>query len=239
MDEELFRKSVKQAKIPVLVLDQKWHRLFALTGKPKDVQAQEKIVRDLLARQGKLNNDLISLKKIKNDLMKNIVRNMDSEDLSVEEPGNGGQMSEDSRLINEANEKISAIEDELLDLPREIDKENRELMLLTMSYCYARIRTNQTEAKEINEWISQFRVELKKNIIRKQNRVINNKEIYSYLHDIFGKDVMTLFDLRVEDFEKSEESKEKDPADGEDKDPETEKGKKKMADSSENQGEES
>jgi hypothetical protein len=44
-------------------------------------------------------------------------------------------------------------------------------------------------------------VELKRNIIRKQNREINNKEIYSYMHDIFGKDVITLFDVHYEDMD--------------------------------------
>ena len=42
-------------------------------------------------------------------------------------------------------------------------------------------------------------MELKKNIIRKQNREINNKEIYAYMHDIFGKDIINLFDVRNDD----------------------------------------
>ena len=43
------------------------------------------------------------------------------------------------------------------------------------------------------------RIDLKKNIIRKQNRTINNKEIYSYLHDIFGAEVLDLFDIQYDD----------------------------------------
>jgi len=68
-----------------------------------------------------------------------------------------------------------------------------------MTYCYARLRTNASEAKEITDWITNVRIELKKNIIKKQNREINNKEIYSYLHDLFGKDVMQLFDVKYEE----------------------------------------
>ncbi|HAN50284.1 MAG TPA: hypothetical protein DCP96_01120, partial [Lachnospiraceae bacterium] len=67
-----------------------------------------------------------------------------------------------------------------------------------------RIRINQEEEEKISQWIDEFRVELKKNIIRKQNRIINNKEIYSYMHDVFGKDVMTLFDVRYEDIQGGE-----------------------------------
>jgi hypothetical protein len=96
---------------------------------------------------------------------------------------------------------MEQIEDELLDIPREIDSKNRELMFLTMGYCYNQLLTNKKEAVEIDEWIKDIRVKLKKNIIRKQNRVINNKEMYAYMHDIFGKDVLDLFDVRYEDFE--------------------------------------
>ena len=42
-------------------------------------------------------------------------------------------------------------------------------------------------------------VELKKNIIKKQKREINNRQIYSYMHDIFGVDILNIFDLRQED----------------------------------------
>jgi uncharacterized protein YbcI len=68
-----------------------------------------------------------------------------------------------------------------------------------MNFCYNRLRTNYREAEEIAEWIKQVRIELKKNIIRKQNREINNKEIYAYMHDIFGKDVIDLFDVKNND----------------------------------------
>ena len=69
----------------------------------------------------------------------------------------------------------------------------------TMTFCYDRLRTNCKEAEEIAEWIKKVRVELKKNIIRKQNREINNKEIYAYMHDIFGKDIINLFDVQNDD----------------------------------------
>ena len=51
--------------------------------------------------------------------------------------------------------------------------------------------------KEIDDWIANIRVELKKNVIRKQNRDINNREIYSYLHDIFGAEVLDLLILNM------------------------------------------
>jgi hypothetical protein len=200
MNEENFHKAISQSKIPILVLDNKWHRLFAVHGKGEDVTSLENEIKDLISHQGQLNNDLKSLRQIKNELMENIVSNM-SGDESTSDADVDKEMAKNKRLIEETNEKMAQIEDELLDLPRSIESKNKELMFLTMGYCYSHLRTNKKEAKEIDEWIHNIRIELKKNIIRKQNRVINNKEMYSYMHDIFGKDVLDLFDVRYEDFE--------------------------------------
>ena len=109
------------------------------------------------------------------------------------------KLSDNKRLLDETNAKIEADEDELMDIPKLLKEKNDQLMLATMTYCYARLRTNASEAKEITDWITNVRIELKKNIIKKQNREINNKEIYSYLHDLFGKDVMQLFDVKYEE----------------------------------------
>ena len=62
------------------------------------------------------------------------------------------------------------------------------------------------EIKEIDAWIKQVRIDLKKNIIKKQNREINSKEIYSYMHDIFGAEIIDVFDLKEE--EEQEQKKE-------------------------------
>ena len=47
-------------------------------------------------------------------------------------------------------------------------------------------------------WIREVRVSLKKNILKKQNKEVNNAELYGFMHDIFGHDVMELFDMKYE-----------------------------------------
>lgn len=195
--EEEFRAALSNKNIPLLVLDQKWHRLFAIHGKTDEIKEKEAKVNELLAQQGRANTELKKLKKIKNQLMDEIVQNMDDEyDDSAEREK---KRLESKKLIDEVNEKINEEEDLLLELPKEIKEVNESLMILSMDYFYSKLRVNQTEAKEIEEWIAQVRIDLKKNIIRKQNRTINNKEIYSYLHDIFGAEVLDLFDIQYDD----------------------------------------
>jgi hypothetical protein len=198
-NEQEFKAALRGKKIPILVLDQKWHRLFAIHGKPEVVQNLEVEINSMIAREGKLNNEQKELKKVKNQLMDSIVKNMDG---TTGEAGNAfreKKLDEDRRLIDEVNAKIEANEDELLELPGKIREANEQLMLESMDYFYEKLRVNSEEAKEIEDWITQVRIDLKKNIIRKQNREINNKEMYAYLHDIFGPDVLNLFDLQYEE----------------------------------------
>ena len=53
--------------------------------------------------------------------------------------------------------------------------------------------------KQINdtaEWVSSIRIELKKRLIEKQQMEQQNQEIYNYMHDIFGAEVVNLFDMK-------------------------------------------
>ena len=127
--------------------------------------------------------------------MESIVANMDGKNEENQDPVLQKKMEENKRLINEVNEKIEACEDELLELPKQIKEKNEDLMLASMDFCYDKLRTNNEEIEEIAAWIKQMRIDLKKNIIKKQNREINSKEIYSYMHDIFGPDVIDIFDM--------------------------------------------
>ena len=53
--------------------------------------------------------------------------------------------------------------------------------------------------KQINdtaEWVSAICIELKKRLIEKQQMEQQNQEIYNYMHDIFGAEVVNLFDMK-------------------------------------------
>lgn len=196
-DEE-FRAAIAGKQVPILVLDQKWHRLFAVHGKTDEIKEAEGALNALLARQGKLNTDLKGFKVLKNKLMDSIVQNMDGTTEAHMDAAREKKLDEDKRLIEEVNQKIADAEDEFLEIPKQIREANNELMILSLDYFYDKIRVNQEESREIEEWITQVRIDLKKNIIRKQNRDINNREIYAYLHDILGPQVLDLFDIQYE-----------------------------------------
>ena len=197
--EEDFKKALIGKKVPLLVLDQKWHRLFAIHGKTDQIKEIETQLDRYLAEHGQCNNDLDDLKKLKSKLMSNIVQNMDGTTEIADSVSRQKKLDDDKRMIDEINEKVENLEDRLLELPKLINETNESLMLMSMDYFSEKIITNREESKEIEEWISGIRIELKKNIIKKQNRDINNREIYAYLHDIFGAEVLDLFDIQYDD----------------------------------------
>ena len=128
------KKALADKQVPILVLDEKWHRLFAVHGKPDEIHETENELNALLARQGKLNEELKQLKKVKKQLMESIVANMDgttSEDMDAQREK---KLDEDKRLIDETNQKMEENEDELLEIPRQIRDVNRKLMLQSMGY---------------------------------------------------------------------------------------------------------
>ncbi|MCR4658511.1 MAG: hypothetical protein K5770_20120 [Lachnospiraceae bacterium] len=197
--EEKFREAIKEKRIPVLVLDNKWHKLFKKTGTTDEIIKLEGKLTELLKRQGKLNSDVKGLKKIKADLMNDIVAHMnDGEENASNKQAAEKKIADNKRLIDEANEKLESYEDEMIELPKAIDEVNRELMIKTMDLCYEKLDANTDEIEKIADWIHNVRIELKKQLITKQEKEFYNSELYSFMHDIFGPEVIELFDMRYE-----------------------------------------
>lgn len=195
--EESYKQALSGKKIPILTLDNKWHRLFAMMEPDRDLKRLEENLNTLLKQQGKYNTESKSIKKIKKRLMDEIVQLMEKNDTA-----SNMKIEENKRLIEECNTKLDEYQDRLLDLPKEIDKANYDLMIRTMEMCYEVLKINTKEIDELGEWISKMRVELKKNIVRKQEKEIKSHELYSFMHDIFGADVIEIFDVNQEQMDR-------------------------------------
>lgn len=202
--DNVYKPALEGKNIPILTLDNKWHQLFSRIEKTETIIVAENELNELLRRQGKLNNELKEIKALKKKLMDDI---MVSADILDKDPNNKKEekkLEESKRLLNDCNTKMEEDEDELIDLPRSIYKKNQELMLATMEICYDEIHQNAKEIEEISAWILEMRKELKKKIIRKQEGELKNKELYAYMHDIFGPSVIELFDIQAKAEEKKD-----------------------------------
>jgi hypothetical protein len=199
IDVNKFKKALNGKKVPLLVLDHKWHHLFQGEEKPEEMAEYEKLVNEYLQQQGSATQQLKELKKLKNTLMQNIVDNMDGADARKEDSIQSKKLTETKRLIEEANEKMEELEDSLIELPRLLKEANTQLMVSGMAYIYEKLHTNSTESAVIAEWIEKVRIELKKKIIRKQYCDMKNKEMFQYMNAILGAEVLDVFDIQYDE----------------------------------------
>jgi len=189
--DEKYRPAIAGKKLPIVTIDHKWHQLFARVEKSRAVAQREQQLNELLRKQGKFNSEMKKVRKIKKKLMDEIVTLMDRSDAAA-----NSKIEDNKRLISECNDKIKEYQEELVDLPKQIEEVNAELMIETMKICYENMRLNEHHINSIGKWIADVRVELKKNVVRKQEMEIANQEIYSFMHDIFGADVIDIFDMK-------------------------------------------
>lgn len=196
--EELYKAAVQSKNIPLLTLDNKWHRLFTQTQPDKTIMRLEKELNELIKRQSKVKTETDKIRALKKKLMKEIVENAQEASVINNEKAQK-KADENTRLINECNEKLDGYKLEMRELPERIGKVNTELMLHTMEICYDRIKKNEKEIEETTQWVTQIRIELKKRLVRKQEQEQMNQALYSYMHDIFGAEVIELFDMEYKE----------------------------------------
>jgi hypothetical protein len=193
--EDVFIPALKDKKIPLLTLDNTWHRLFTQTEPTPEITKLEGELNDLLKQQGKLNTDTKEIRALKKRLMDEIVEMMN--DLGTKDNKKAEKkLEENKRLIEECNAKLETYGDDLYDIPKKINEVNYKLMLATMETCYEQIQENNEEITEISEWVEAMRVELKKKVVIKQQKLKRNQNFYTYMHSIFGADVINIFDMK-------------------------------------------
>ena len=198
-DDNVYMSALEGKSIPILTLDDKWHQLFTQTEMTPEIESLSDELNALVDRDGKIRTETKKIKKLKKTLLSEIVPLRDKANKSG---GNNAaiekEISERTRLINECNEKLDSHNDELLDLSRQIYDVDYKLMIETMKACYDTLHTNTEYIKGLDEWISKVRVELKKNVIHLQEAEMENYNLYSYMHQIFGPEVIDLFDMRYD-----------------------------------------
>ncbi len=181
---------LKGKKVPILVLDQRWHKLFPDGVKPNEIVSIEQKVNELLKEQGKLVNEIKDLKKAKKKLLDAIVSGMS-------DAGNDKKKDKQQKLLLETKERIEKQSDRLMELPYEIKKANEELLVAGMAYCYDELRSRTEALETLTEEINVQREELKEKVAYRVELEESVDATYSLMHDLLGREVMNLFDKQV------------------------------------------
>lgn len=197
-DNKVYMSALEGKKIPILTLDNKWHQLFTQTDMTPEIKELADQLNALVERDSKLRGETKDIKKLKKKLLGEIVPLRDKAAKSGDSPAIEKEIQDRTRLISECNDRLDSYSDELKDLSREIYDVDYKLMVETMNVCYERLHDNTEYILELDNWVSKVRVELKKNIIHMQEAEMENYNLYSYMHQIFGPEVMEIFDLKYD-----------------------------------------
>ena len=196
--DEVYMSALEGKSIPILTLDNKWHQLFTQTEMTSEIEQLADQLNALVERDGKIRSETKDIKKLKKKLLGEIVPLRDKTNKSANSAAIEKEIQDRTRLINDCNDRLDSHQDELLDLSREIYDVDYKLMIETMKVCYETLHENTDYIKTMDEWISKVRVELKKNVIRLQETEMENYNLYSYMHQIFGPEVIEIFDLKYD-----------------------------------------
>lgn len=188
------RRMVRSTRIPILILDKRWHELFPDYKKTNRIKELERQLNELLKKQGKMTDDRKEMKKLKQKLMEEIISNMS------EEGGEIGRLKQkkqekSQKMILDINDKLEQYEEELDEIPEKIKRVNEELLIESIRIWNTEMENNREEIEALNNWILDAREKLKANILRKQDMETQNSAMYSYMHNLLGAKLMEQVDL--------------------------------------------
>ncbi len=194
-DMNEYESVLRTKKIPILILDNKWHQLFTQTNITPKVKRLDKKMNDLLKQQGKMTDENKKIKVAKKKLMDEIIQIRGELENNASGPLEA-KLSQKTKLLNECNGKLEENQSNLMKLPDQIDELNYQLMLETMEVCYKVLKKNSSKILEINNWINGIKDELKAKVIARRSSERMSQDMYTYMHDIFGAEVIELFDMK-------------------------------------------
>lgn len=187
---EVLKEALAYKNIPILTLDQRWYQLVPEISKTDEIRYWEGQVNELLKRQGQVTNDLAEVKKIKSQLIQDVVENMEEDNSGKHKK----RMNKNQKLIHEAKGKIADLEDEEKEIPQKLSEANRKLLIETIKMCFDKINENNKDLEVLNKWIDATRIKLKRNLLIKQDKETTNNQLYSGMHNILDAEVMGILD---------------------------------------------
>lgn len=188
-----FLQALADKKVPLLTLDARWHELFPAFRKNGEIKKLEKRLNKLIQKQGQNTNDIKEYEKAKKVLMDNIVANM-TDGHETDSPIRAMKQDKNQKLMNNLNDKLQEAIQLEEDLPKEIEQANKELLIACMKVCYEELIDNTEEIETIEGWIQETREELKNQILKKQDMEMRNTQLYKYMHNLLGAQVVEVFD---------------------------------------------
>lgn len=188
--EEEFLEQFRGVEIPILTLDERWLTMFPNGEKTKEALHLEKELNEAFKYQAKLSEDLKVAESAKKQLMDRIIRNMKIAQIKEEE----AMLQEKSQeFIRELNERINKLEKEYEIMPQKIKELNEALLMESLRFCYRKMYANQENIHKQDFLIQEAKELLEERIAKKLEMQKQNENMYIFIHRLFGRNVLEIF----------------------------------------------
>ncbi len=179
--------------ISLLTLDERWNGLFKNIVKTEDINQCENKIRELLKEQSRVIVESKEIAVKKKECMDKIIK------LTTEVFDNNNQeaqieMQECEKQIVGINNRLTEIEDRLINIPKELRQANLELLEQTVKLVYFSMRENQQRVAVLDKEIAETKEKLIKLVDERELRAQDDTDTYSYFHDLLGGDQLQRLD---------------------------------------------
>lgn len=187
------RKVLRKNDISLLILDERWNKLFENTQKTPQIAACEEKLKELIKEEARLLAEskeiAIGKKKHMDAIIKLTPAVFEKNDTAAKK-----EMEASEKEIKRINDRAKKIEDELDALPDKKKETNLELLEHTVNVVYFKIRSSSKRVEELEKLIEETREKLKQFIDEKEALAQDDSDIYSYFHDLLGGEELEKLD---------------------------------------------
>lgn len=178
-------KTLRKNDISLLILDERFNKLFVNTPKTPAIESCEGKLKELLKEESRLLAEqkeiALSKKKHMDKIIKLTPAVFEQNDENAKKEM---QLSESE--IKRINDRTVKITEQLERMPERIKQANLELLEKTVSTVYYKIGSSKKRVQELEKLIEESKTKLKEYIDEKESLSQDDTDIYSYFHDLLG-----------------------------------------------------
>jgi len=186
-------RTLRKNDISLLILDERWNKLFSNTQKTPSIERSENKLKELLKQEARLTAEKKEIAAAKKQHMDNIIK-LTADVFEKNDAEAKKQMQASEHEIKRINERAARIEEELDAMPDRLKQANLELLEQTVNIVYYKIRASKKRVEELEKLIEETKTRLKEYIDEKESLVQDDTDIYSYFHDLLGAEELEKLD---------------------------------------------
>lgn len=187
------KKTLRKNDISLLILDERWNKLFVNTPRTPQIASCEEKLKELLKEQARLTAEA---KEIAANKKKHMARINLLTPAVFEQNDEAAKKEMDfcEKEIKRINARTKKIEELLDDIPDRLKTANLALLESTVKIVYFKIRASSKRVEELEKLVEQTRTKLKEYIDEKESLSQDDTDVYSYFHDLLGGEELERLD---------------------------------------------